>query len=354
MSKKANPKAIGLFVIGSLVLLVASVLMFSSNRLFTDRPRYVLFFQGSVQGLQKGSPVVFRGVRVGSVVDILMHFDPVAMTVNIPVVVEMESDRVTIMDDVRESATTEDVIQALIAQGLKGQLKSQSFVTGQLLVDFDFHPDKEIRLTGIDMGYKELPTIPSAFEQFTETLQTLPVQEIVDNVNSAMEGIEQLINAPEVMDSVKELNRTLKNTREFTGNIDARLTPVLKQTERTLADIQKLVQNVDGQVEPLTDDTREMIQATIKLLEDVNARFTPLLENINGLTETAKETLGQATSTLSAYEDIGTEGSPFVDELTTALEELTRTARSLRILLDSIENRPDEFIRGKSSSGGTR
>jgi paraquat-inducible protein B len=121
-----------------------------------------------------------------------------------------------------------------------------------------------------------------------------------------------------------------------------------------LADIQKLVQNVDGQVEPLTDDTREMIQATIKLLEDVNARFTPLLENINGLTETAKETLGQATSTLSAYEDIGTEGSPFVDELTTALEELTRTARSLRILLDSIENRPDEFIRGKSSSGGTR
>jgi paraquat-inducible protein B len=361
MSKKANPKTIGLFVIGSLVLLVAAVLMFSSNRLFTDRPRYVLFFQGSVQGLQKGSPVVFRGVRIGSVVDIQMYLDPVKMTVFIPVIIENEPDRVSILDNVDETATADEVIQALVAQGLKGQLKSQSFVTGQLLVDFDFHPDKEIRLTGIDMGYKELPTIPSAFEQFTETLQTLPVQEIVENVNSAVEGIERLVNAPEVMDSIKELNQTLKNTRKFTGSMETRLTPVLKEAERTLVDVQTLVQetgtlvkNIDGQVEPLTDDTKEMIQASIKLLEDVNTRITPLLDNINSLTETAKGTLSQATSTLSAYEDMGTEGSPFVDELTTALEELTRTARSLRILLDSIENRPDEFIRGKSSSGGTR
>ena len=81
---------------------------------------------------------------------------------------------------------------------------------------------------------------------------------------------------------------------------------------------------------------------------------TPLLENINDLTKTAEATLNQATSTLSTYEEMGTEGSPFVDELTTALEELTRTARSLRILLESVESRPDEFLRGKSSGGGTR
>lgn len=361
MSKKANPKAIGLFVIGSLVLLVAAVLMFSSNRLFTDKPRYVLFFQGSVQGLQKGSPVVFRGVRVGSVVDVLMQFDPVGMTVNIPVIVEMESDRVSIVDEVRESATTEDVIQALIAQGLKGQLQSQSFVTGQLLVDFDFHPDKEIRLTGIDMGYKELPTIPSAFEQFTETLQSLPVQEIVEKVRSTLDGVDRLVNAPEMMDSVKELNQTLVNTRKFSGNMESRLVPVLKSVEITLNDVQTLVrktstlvQNADRQIVPLRDDARQVMQSTTRLLENVDSRITPLLDNINDLTQTAEATLNQATSTLSAYEDMGTEGSPFVDELTTALEELTRTARSLRILLDSIENRPDEFIRGKSSSGGTR
>ena len=361
MSKKANPKAIGLFVIGSLVLLVAAVLMFSSNRFFTDKPRYVLFFKGSVQGLQKGSPVVFRGVRIGSVVDVLMHFDPVQMTVNIPVIVEMERDRVSIMDDVDQSATTDEVIQALIAQGLKGQLRSQSFVTGQLLINFDFFPGKPIRLTGIDMGYKELPTIPSAMEELTETLQTLPVQEIVDKVLSSLDGIDRLINAPEVMDSVRELNQGLKNARKLSGNMEVRLAPVLKEAERTLKDVQTLVQdtttlvkNMDKQVEPLTDEAREMFQATIRLLENVDTRITPLLENISGLTDTAKATLNQAASTLSTYEDMGTEGSPFVDELTTAMEELTRTARSLRILLDSIESRPDEFIRGKRSDGGTR
>jgi len=361
MSKKANPKAIGLFVIGSLVLLVAAVLMFSSSRFFAERNKYVVFFQGSVQGLQKGSPVVFRGVRIGSVVDIQMYLDPITMKVYIPVIIENEPDRVSILRDLDESTTEKEIMQGLVAQGLKGQLKSQSFVTGQLLIDFDFHPDKKIRLTGIDMGYKELPTIPSAFEQFTQTLQTLPIEELVEKVLSAAKGIDRLINAPEVMDSVKELNQTLKNTRKFTGNIEDRLTPVLKQAERTLLDVQTLaretgalVQNADKQIEPLTDDAREAMQAAVKLLEKVDSQVTPLLENIKGLTETATTTFNQATSTLSAYEDIGTEGSPFVDELTTALEELTRTARSLRILLDSIENRPDEFIRGKSSSGGTR
>lgn len=361
MSKKANPKTIGLFVIGSLVLLVAAVLMFSSSRFFAERNKYVVFFKGSVQGLQKGSPVVFRGVRIGSVIDIQMYLDPVTMTVYIPVIIENEPDRVSILRDLDESTTEKEVMQGLVAQGLKGQLKSQSFVTGQLLIDFDFHPDKKIRLTGIDVGYKELPTIPSAFEQFAETIQTLPIQEIVEKARSTLDGIDRLVNAPEVMDSVKELNQTLKNTRKFTGNIEDRLIPVLKQAERTLLDVQTLaretgamVQNADKQIQPLMDDTREAMQAAVKLLDNVDTQITPLLENINGLTETAKGTLNQATSTLSAYEDMGTEGSPFVDELTTALEELTRTARSLRILLDSIENRPDEFIRGKSSSGGTR
>lgn len=359
MSKKANPKAIGLFVIGSLILLVGVVLIFSSSKFFAERNRYVLFFEGSVQGLQKGSPVVFRGVRIGSVIDVQIYLDPVQLKVYIPVIIENEPDRVSLLFDIDDTTTADEVIHAMVAQGLKAQLKSQSFVTGQLLVDFDFYPDKEISLTGIDMGYRELPTIPSAFEEFTHTLQTLPLQELVERTLSSVKGIDRLINAPEVMDSVTELHQTLVNTKKFTGNMESRLVPVLNSVQNALKevqsltrDIRNLVQGADRQVVPLTEDARKVLQTTTRLLDSVESRIIPLLENINGLTETAEATLTQATSTLSVYEDVGADGSPFVDELTTALEELTMTARSLRILLDSIENRPDEFLRGKSSRGG--
>ena len=64
MSKKANPALVGGFVLGALALAVVAVMIFGSGRLFHQTERYVLYFQGSMTGLNVGSPVVFRGVEV--------------------------------------------------------------------------------------------------------------------------------------------------------------------------------------------------------------------------------------------------------------------------------------------------
>ena len=70
MSRKANPKTVGVFVVGAVALAVASVIMFGSGRLFTKTYPFMVFFDGAVDGLSAGAPVKYRGVDVGAVKEV--------------------------------------------------------------------------------------------------------------------------------------------------------------------------------------------------------------------------------------------------------------------------------------------
>jgi paraquat-inducible protein B len=59
MSKQANKTLIGAFVVGAIVLAVAGILVFGSGDFFSVRPMFVMYFEGSVSGLNVGAPVTF-------------------------------------------------------------------------------------------------------------------------------------------------------------------------------------------------------------------------------------------------------------------------------------------------------
>ena len=73
MGKKANPAVIGAFVVGAVVLAVAGLLVFGSGKMFKHTVKFVCFFPGAVDGLNVGAPVRFKGVEVGSVIDVRLR-----------------------------------------------------------------------------------------------------------------------------------------------------------------------------------------------------------------------------------------------------------------------------------------
>lgn len=133
MSKQANPKLIGAFVLGGLALLVLGLVIFGGTRWLGERRTYVAYFPGSVKGLRVGAPVDFRGVTIGRVTDIRIRYDASDGTMQIPVVMEFEPARITVIgaDDVVEHRGDLD---DLIRRGLRAQLQTQSIVTGLLLI----------------------------------------------------------------------------------------------------------------------------------------------------------------------------------------------------------------------------
>ena len=117
MSKKVNKTVIGVFVVGALVLLMMAIVVFGSGELFKKTNKFVLYFDGSVKGLAIGAPVMFRGVSIGTVKDISLIYDAKAGTITLPVIVEIEQDRIKGAPSFGEL----DGARKMIALGLRGE-----------------------------------------------------------------------------------------------------------------------------------------------------------------------------------------------------------------------------------------
>ncbi len=76
MSRKANPTLIGAFVVGAIALTVVTTLLLAGGSWFGERRQHIMYFEGAAQGLQVGAPVVFLGVKVGTVKQIQLGLDP--------------------------------------------------------------------------------------------------------------------------------------------------------------------------------------------------------------------------------------------------------------------------------------
>ena len=209
MSTKANPTVIGGFVVGAVVLAVASVAYFGGGEFLVKKYTYVAFFEGSLKGLNIGAPVTFRGVRIGTVSNVVVRYDSSDQSVRIPVYFEFEEGRVEAVreptDDPHQS------IRALIDDGLRAQLVTQSFVTGQIAVQLDFHPNTPVELVGADPHYPEFPTIPSTMEKMGEAFEDFDLHGLLENIESAVTGIDELAQSPKLRDAIASLDETLKD-----------------------------------------------------------------------------------------------------------------------------------------------
>jgi phospholipid/cholesterol/gamma-HCH transport system substrate-binding protein len=329
MSKPVNKTLIGAFVLGAVVLVVAAVMVFGSGKFFTKKNTYVLFFDGSVKGLNVGSPVMFRGVKIGEVTNIKLLYDPKKLSAFIPVYVEIDPENFTlpaegertIFDKMRRYA----YLKPLIEKGLKAQLQTQSFVTGQLMINVDFYPDKPIRLVGLDKTYPEVPTIPTSLQEVAKTLEQLPLKEIITKLELAIDGIQKIVSSPDTQEGIATLNLTLKDTRKLLQNVDEKISPLMESLAKT---------------SDAAHDTLVQAKDTLAVIE-VDGK--ELMQSTKNTIKTTEATLKQAENTLSTF----SADSRLVYELNNTLSELSGAARSMRFLSEYLERHPEALLTGK-------
>ncbi|NNL06251.1 MAG: MCE family protein, partial [Gammaproteobacteria bacterium] len=130
MSKRVNPTLIGAFVVSAIALIIAAFLLLGNVGLFEDREKVIMYFTGSVEGLNKGAPVNVRGVKVGSVIDIDIEIHPLDGEFYIPVIVQFEPDAVQDVEAIDLADPDQDQLEYLIEEhGLRAQLKLLSYLT---------------------------------------------------------------------------------------------------------------------------------------------------------------------------------------------------------------------------------
>jgi paraquat-inducible protein B len=317
MSKPANKKMIGIFVVIAIVLVVAAVLILGSGKFFKEYNRVVMFFDGSVKGLAIGAPVDFRGVKIGTVAEIKMTINPKDFSFTIPVYVDVDPSGVEVVGG--QMADTHkgyrERMEEMVKRGLRAQLETQSFVTGQLMISCDIYPNTPAKIVGGDSRYPEIPTIPTTLQQIGARLEKIPIDEIVDKLKDALVGIDRLVNSPE-------------------------MTRIMRGTGQAVDEARTLLQDLDKQIKPLVSD-----------LKDTTQDFRKLAISATKASDDAAVALKKAQGAMSNIENLTGDNSVTVYRLNKALVEVENAARSFRILAEELDRQPQSLIFGRKKIG---
>jgi paraquat-inducible protein B len=299
MSKKLNPSAIGAFVIGATMLLVLGLMIFGRGNLFEQKVYYQLFFDKSVNGLSIGSPVMFRGIRIGQVTDIRLALKvmdenaaeknhwPIQVTIKLlPKSFSMAEPTFgynQIISTFNPAESKEEMNNWLrnmvFNKGLRAQLQTQSLLTGLLHIEFDLF-ENEVATTEIKQDFERgiIPSRMSAFERLYLSLNQKDFSSNVENFHTAINVIGEFFQsgkAETFVDNVVASSENLKQTTQ-----DAR------DMLRTLRTYKKGEQD-DSPVAQLCD----LIAALHEIVGKVDTVMTDIKQKLPGMMENADSTL---------------------------------------------------------------
>lgn len=284
------------------------------EKAFTKKATFILFFDGSVRGLNVGAPVEFKGIKIGSVVDIRLEFDSSDSSFRIPVLIEIELERI-VERGKSDALSPYETLKNLTGRGLRAKLQSGSLLTGQLFIELDMHPDAPLRLVNDGGPFPELPTIPASLAVMTASVQSIlakmdrmDIEEIgteflgtLQGTHQLVRGASELINKPELQNSVKDLKESLQSLKNILHKLDQR-------------------------VEPIT-------------------------ANLDNAIGEANQALGKVQVTMGLMNEVLKYDSPLQFKFIELADELGEMARSIRILVDLLERNPNSLIFGKSAPG---
>jgi paraquat-inducible protein B len=336
--QRSDPRVIGGFVLGAIGLLVAAVLVFGSGQVFRKYERAVVFFQGAVSGLRVGAPVDFRGVQVGSVVEISIQYDVSTGRSAIPVVIEIDPARIK-----TTSRTAEDTrfsIERMVERGLRAELRSVSFVTGQMAVQLNFNPRTEARLSGTDQPYPEIPSVPSTFEQASEILTELAASapDMVKRLNLVLDRAAFVLG---------EFADTAPTARAMVGDL-AKFSKALGESDQdmrtTIATLSKLMGHGDTAAVEFGETGKRlnrMLADNDAAIKNMIAQFAKVGVGLNQLTERLDLIAQDNREGLKDFSSTG------LYDLMNLIRDTQELVGNLNRTIDDFRRNPSQFLFGQ-------
>lgn len=331
MKTKFNPTVVGAFVIGGFALLVIALLSFGGISFFSKPQQFVVYFDESIHGLDKGSPVKLRGVRIGRVSSLNIRYDEKSNKSVVAVVCEFSKDIVTDVNGGTYAVSDRQQLQTLVDRGLRAQLGVLGLATGLLFVELDFFDPKDYPAdTKVnDPRYVAVPSVPSA------------ITEIQNSITDILANIKR-VDFPGLS---RELVALLAETRKRLEGVDFK--GLVDQWKKTGA-------AVDGLVTTSGPQLKETLANLNGAITELRGTFAKLDTQIGNNGDQLTVTLKQAKETLESFNAAATGARKFItaqsglgEETTRALSQLAEAAAAVQRLADFLERNPQALISGK-------
>lgn len=345
---KAAAWRVGLFTLAGLALSVLAV-VWVGGRWFAATEQAVMRFDRSVFGLQVGAPVVFRGVRVGQVS--AFGLTPVGPQ-DVVIAVTATFDRMLLLDLIAPTSgapgRSESVLATLVQRGLVARLAMQSLLTGQLYVDLNLDPARTAA-AGAPLnsaGLPVIPTTPTRLDTLQAQLEGLDLGQIGRDLAALAQSARQLMAGPEPARALTRTADAAQAIERLAGRVEQELLPLGGNTRETLAETRRTLQQL-GQAGAQVGTAASAIQAQTRALAGaltagLNDGAMPLLVDL-------RRTADALTQAASALRQAAAEDSSLRLGADRTLQDVSRAARSLRSLSDTLEQHPELLLRGRSA-----
>ncbi len=272
MVSRSQKIRLGIFLSVAIFLLLLSVALITGNQLFKKKATYFIRYKDiSLTGLELGSAVKYRGIRIGRIEDIYIDKQDITS-----IIVEITIDpKVPIKED------TEAIVTLIGITGLKmielqggtnesALLPAENFIRPGLSVVETITGKAEIIAQKLEMILNNLAT-------FTEPGRRDQLFRLVDNTSQTLENFTLLLSANQ-----ENLSTSIKNFAQLTGHLDT----LMINANLTVTDIHKITQSgkLAHSVDNINDITSELAQAKLadliqKLaaaIDQTNQTFTHL------------------------------------------------------------------------------
>lgn len=310
-------RMVGAFALLGLLLVVGGLALLSSSRGFGLRRTFIVFFPNPV-GLRAGAPVTFRQAPLGEVREVELVFTGRGFESETMVVFDIRRGGLRRLKggDFALHALDDRAFAATLTEaGLRGTVRSSSPVGGSRSLDFDFHPEVEPRLTGLDSPYPELATgtlsrldiLQGKLERVLEKVADVPIEETVEQVRATLASAQTLLDNGDLKGAFANLRRVLETADR-----------VIARSERTMDRVDGLVGDV-GTVLSSAKDTMKAVDATLK-------RFDGTMATVDRNVERTAETQYQTVR---------------------SIDELNELLRTVRLLVDTLQRHPEALLQGK-------
>ena len=317
---------------------------------YTKKIKFIMFFDSSIRGLNLGAPVEFKGIKVGTVLDVRLEFDSGSTSFRIPVLIEIEPQRIIERGN-QEMDQSHQALQRLVKRGLRARLQTGSLLTSQLFVELDMHPGSPINLSGSDTPYPELPTLPTSnFGAITQSaedllakLNAVDIKEVTSvlidtiqtanktmhNADKAIESANTLIGTPGIPEAIENVRITLKNFKNITQKVDD--SNLIASATKTFSSVDKTINSADKAI----NNANTLIAAPgiPEAIEDIRIA----LKNFKNITQKVNDTnlIASASKTLSNVGEIITKSNQTLSNANKAIDSMISTADNANKLITS-------------------
>jgi phospholipid/cholesterol/gamma-HCH transport system substrate-binding protein len=316
MSAPTNYYKLGLFVVAGFVFAIVGASVFGIASMRKETTKYHTYFNESVQGLDVGSAVKFRGVTIGNVSEIAPDHRLVDVTSELDV-----SDIKRL--GLSEVGQAKHKTKFAIPPDLRAQLGSQG-MTGVKFIAIDF----------FDVKSNPPPVLP--FETPDRYIPAAPsmMKNLEDTITKAMDRLPEMVDAVVmIMGRVDRLLATLEK-EDVAGKVGA----TMGHADQVLVTMQGALVRIDRQ------NLGEKAGATIDQLSVAVAKMNSVLDRLDG----DKGLLASAKVATDAFGEMGRNGRGTQHDLESTLRDVSDAAEAIRSLAAAIERDPDMLLKGKT------